>query len=201
MKTNSFIWWLIISIITLIIEIPKNVKISFLINILIWLDILLFIIISYIFFSISSIRNKQKLESFIDFGDFIGKYFLSIFGIFSAYLLFVTDSLNKLGSPIIFGLLWYFLLYVFILIVAIFPTAKMFLQNIKSPIPQIYTFLIIFIFGWSFSVLTALISVTQLRLPILLDVYYFTFISYFELIVLLCYTLYFFEIKLKPFTN
>jgi len=160
------------------------------------LYLILFLVVTYIFFSIFDIKRKKKLKSFEKVCDFISKYFLGIFALFSAYFLLAGSIIPGAGHPRIYSTLWYLLLSIFILLVGLIPTSRFFLINKNTIWPKLYLILIIWIFGWGFSGLTGVINGGFLKIPLVWDTWVFTITSLLELAAILVYTLYFFNIKL-----
>jgi hypothetical protein len=168
-------------------------------NVVDYIYAIFFLITLYVFSAITDIKKEDKLKKFVEGGDLAFKYYLALFALFSTYLLLESDLIVKLNINILFGLLWYPLLSIFILVSMLLPSSKFFLMKISQIYPKVWSLFILFIYGMSFSILTALVNVEKLKLPVMLDSTYYYIISFLELIIFFTYSVFFFKINLRLF--
>jgi len=154
------------------------------------------LIASYMVFAISDVKDKKILDKFNKRTDLYAKYFFAVFALFSAYLLLAKQTIPSMDLTN-YIIIWYFSLSIFLMGVFLIPAGHSLYDNPKSTFARLWILLGIFIFGYAFSGLTAVINVGTLGLNIFLDTYLFSLLSYLELGVLFWYIFWFYRIDLR----
>lgn len=157
-------------------------------------NIFLFFIVYYVL-SIHAVNHKTMLKELIDCINYVSVYYFAAFALFSGSLIYLEDFPN-LGLQVL-GVLWYLLLSIFLLSIFLIPTSYLILKD-KFFWGSLYFTISLFIWGHIFSILTSLQNVSLFGIDLVLDSLLFSLLSYFELVVIIAFIVFFFKSNLNP---